>query len=1057
MTDPVRELARWCSLAVLAEPQLLRSLRLGLVPEADAGAEADLWWSPLVESRTTRGVVLTAAAAEELRTELRKLRRAGDPRPATAWGIVQAHHWGTSPAVKLEEEIAWLSVSLDEPGQAIEARLRTALAALVNEDRTGLGQWAGRALPRLPEVARQQPSAWYLEQEAHAQLPHLAALGTVPPAEVDLGVLARMAGRMPPTPLGVLRSGDRLYLGDVGPDGHAIEVPATDPRVVEVVRLEAAEQYQGTSGEPRPSVEVHAGALKRVDVGWGPVTLRSAYGNAYDLPPMEGLDRAKVLDALVSVTHRRSGRNQLGVVVGDGLVATTSPANGVEGLEVMTPVGEEPYATVVLRRHESAVLLRVDGRLPASTLPVRRLRRLPERGRRWYGVTEEPIPGYSYATLAGLVRDPAFVDVPGSPILLQARREGGRLTEPESAIGGPVIVDGEVAGLVTGLVPGADIGGDGDLAYGDWSDLWAVLHPEAARATPEQWLQALADLVQALCLELHTEFRYFGGVRLRDDQLTEEQLGSLRGLAEAVVDQAVTDLLTAREVLADPVGFADEAREVADLDLDPVLTALVGHDPRSAESPLTGSVVDVLLAPLREARPRRVLEPREEAFRSQIEAVLAPAWRSYRDNLADLRTPGFSPNQDLGAFLEALLGAYSRILADVADRHGSRAYQMGFGVPADALEILPVRQFFDLGVSELGGSEVEAFAQRQNERHLYADRFETLVAVFDWARTDLVDAVATLHVAVSPPEPESARPAGLRDPGERGAATSPSRRRRTDVARVVAVHGLGQQLLGRNEVRARWLPALQDALARAGAEPLADGELTVPFYGDLFRTPSAFAEQDAGNDPIVDEELVALWRTATTEEDTPEPDASETRGPGVVQRALRALTSSKVFGGLSERALETFLGQIASYLNDPAIRRAAQNRVADAVGSETRIVLAHSLGSIVAYETLCAYPEWEIQLFVTLGSPLGLRPIFERLNPLPQNGIGSWPGSIKRWTNIADRGDIVALEKRLGTRFAGPVRDILIDNGVQADSLNSYLTAAETGRAIAAGLTSDDG
>ena len=41
-------LARAVSLAVRVEPELLRRARLALVPGADAGTEADLWFSPLV-------------------------------------------------------------------------------------------------------------------------------------------------------------------------------------------------------------------------------------------------------------------------------------------------------------------------------------------------------------------------------------------------------------------------------------------------------------------------------------------------------------------------------------------------------------------------------------------------------------------------------------------------------------------------------------------------------------------------------------------------------------------------------------------------------------------------------------------------------------------------------------------------------------------------------------------------------------------------------------------------------------------------------------------------
>jgi pimeloyl-ACP methyl ester carboxylesterase len=123
------------------------------------------------------------------------------------------------------------------------------------------------------------------------------------------------------------------------------------------------------------------------------------------------------------------------------------------------------------------------------------------------------------------------------------------------------------------------------------------------------------------------------------------------------------------------------------------------------------------------------------------------------------------------------------------------------------------------------------------------------------------------------------------------------------------------------------------------------------------------------------------------------------------------------------------------------------------------VLIGHSLGSVVAYEALCAHPEWAVHTFVTLGSPLGIRNlIFDYLRPPPKDGLGSWPGSIRRWANISDRGDVVALVKGLAPFFSKTgspelaIRDASIDNGATAHNIELYLTAEETGNAIAAGL-----
>lgn len=51
-----------------------------------------------------------------------------------------------------------------------------------------------------------------------------------------------------------------------------------------------------------------------------------------------------------------------------------------------------------------------------------------------------------------------------------------------------------------------------------------------------------------------------------------------------------------------------------------------------------------------------------------------------------------------------------------------------------------------------------------------------------------------------------------------------------------------------------------------------------------------------------------------------------------------------------------------------------------------------------------------------------------------------------------DDGDVVALEKNLAKHFGGGVRDVVIYNGSHAHDCTRYLTAKETGMAIAQGF-----
>ena len=197
------------------------------------------------------------------------------------------------------------------------------------------------------------------------------------------------------------------------------------------------------------------------------------------------------------------------------------------------------------------------------------------------------------------------------------------------------------------------------------------------------------------------------------------------------------------------------------------------------------------------------------------------------------------------------------------------------------------------------------------------------------------------------------------------------------------------------------------------------------------------------------------WReAAAVEEEVTGPEArTKVSTPHIVQRALNALSGSRFFAWIAEHAFIFDLKQVRSYLHDQAIRQAVRERVEQAVAPETRVMVGHSLGSVVAYEVLCAHPEWPVRTLVTLGSPLGIRNlIFDLLEPAPQNEIGAWPGSVQRWINIVDGGDIVALVKDLRPHFGEKVENHLISNGATAHAIEPYLTARETGDAIATGL-----
>ena len=245
------------------------------------------------------------------------------------------------------------------------------------------------------------------------------------------------------------------------------------------------------------------------------------------------------------------------------------------------------------------------------------------------------------------------------------------------------------------------------------------------------------------------------------------------------------------------------------------------------------------------------------------------------------------------------------------------------------------------------------------------------------------------------------------------------------MSKVVLVHGAFNELWGPNELKARWMPALRDGLWHHGAS-IDEADVGVCFYGDLFRRdPSA-------------------------------PDAAAFEK----SRAGAEEMLSKLGGGFDldfvsqaagEAAFERTVDMVATMAHVPDLLPRIWARIDSVVTPDTRVLVGHSLGSVVSYGALRRNPGWNVHTFVTLGSPLGQSMVRDQLSPPVTLGDG-WPGSVQRWVNVAAIGDKAASVSRLAEVYDERVEDVLVDNGHRAHDPEPYLNAAATGAAIAAGL-----
>ncbi|WP_405150937.1 GPI inositol-deacylase [Sphaerisporangium sp. NBC_01403] len=251
------------------------------------------------------------------------------------------------------------------------------------------------------------------------------------------------------------------------------------------------------------------------------------------------------------------------------------------------------------------------------------------------------------------------------------------------------------------------------------------------------------------------------------------------------------------------------------------------------------------------------------------------------------------------------------------------------------------------------------------------------------------------------------------------------------MARIVGVHGIGKyryfQAAGSAEgaadaMRAKWDRYLHAGLT-GGAPYTGQSYVSeVAYYAHLLRkeTPPA-TRRDLRKMDSASQLVLADWMKQMGGAGN---FAGETL-TGLIHRLAEWLLLR--LGPRAKSFAEDFCPEVAAYFAsaDAAARVRSRDAVADAIRrNRPKVVIAHSLGSVVAYEALWAHPDLSVELLITLGSPLAMGGVvFERLQPLPRSGRGRCPHGVGRWVNIADKDDIAAIPGALKSRFDGVTLD----------------------------------
>lgn len=96
------------------------------------------------------------------------------------------------------------------------------------------------------------------------------------------------------------------------------------------------------------------------------------------------------------------------------------------------------------------------------------------------------------------------------------------------------------------------------------------------------------------------------------------------------------------------------------------------------------------------------------------------------------------------------------------------------------------------------------------------------------------------------------------------------------------------------------------------------------------------------------------------------------------------------------------------------------------------LIIGHSMGSIIAYDTLWELSHLEKNIgkvdLLTIGSPLGMNYVQKRLQGNQFSGNKKYPTNIKNWVNISAEGDVTALDRIFSDDFHEMLQLNIIDS-----------------------------
>ncbi len=293
---------------------------------------------------------------------------------------------------------------------------------------------------------------------------------------------------------------------------------------------------------------------------------------------------------------------------------------------------------------------------------------------------------------------------------------------------------------------------------------------------------------------------------------------------------------------------------------------------------------------------------------------------------------------------------------------------------------------------------------------------------------------------------------------------------------IIGIHGLANKA-ERNVLRIWWELAITYGMEAAGLRPPLF-EFEMIYWADLLYPQPL--------DPLIEDEEHPLFLSHPFKKVTPiaasEHDERRRRLLDQLERFVEKMLQKESFYNRFERLAEKFVEKrfqdLHLYLTGAyGYGEAAEGPVREVIAErfirmlqrhrrDSICLVAHSMGSIIAYDMLYHHPELPaIDLLITIGSPLAqpllmakltdVNPVFEKIKT---------PDAVKRWVNFSDLYDLVAVNYNLRDDYAPNAAGVLPEDFIVHNTYTwegepnphhsfGYLQTPECGRVLYEFLT----